>query len=209
MELERRDWFTSETVARVETRADGDGEKPERLKGHGGVYYRKDDKSTEYDIFGDGSLIERVEAGAFDRAIKEGHDVRALVDHDPSRILGRSAAGTLTLKADDVGLAYEIDVPDTQVGRDTLVSVRRGDITGSSYAFRVTREEWEDDREERRTIRRILDVDLFDVGPVTFPAFSGTDVSVAKRSLEARQFRAVRRELARRRLALTERICRS
>jgi len=207
MDLERRDWFAASAVAQVEHRAD-DEDKPERLSGHAAVYYRDEDPLTEFDIFGDGSFVERVEPGAFDRALKEGQDVRALVDHDPSRILGRSTAGTLSLSTDDAGLAYRIDVPDTQVGRDILVSVRRGDITGSSYAFRVTREEWEDDKEEHRTIRRILDVDLFDVGPVSFPAFAGTDVSVAKRSLASRKMNFARLELARRRLGLTEQICR-
>jgi HK97 family phage prohead protease len=119
--------------------------------------------------------------GAFDRAVKE-DDVRALQNHDPRLLLGRSAAGTLALEVTSEGLAYRIAPPPTSVGRDTVTLLERGDLDGSSFAFQISTGgvEW---TEERVTVggnqitiyvRNIKAVDLYDVGPVTYPAYTGT-----------------------------------
>ena len=171
MTIERR--FATAPVA-IERRSDGGV----LLRGHAAVWYRKKDPGTEYKLWGD--MVEHIDAGAFTRALKDGQDVRALFNHDASAVLGRTP-NTLRLSEDKKGLAYEIDLPDTQLARDLAASIDRGDITGSSFSFTVLREEWK--LEKDREIRIILEVDtLFDVGPVTFPAYGATDAGL--RSLE-------------------------
>lgn len=115
-------------------------------------------------------------------------DVRALLNHDPNVVLGRTLAGTLKIEEDDIGLRYEIDLPDTQAARDLAVSIERGDISQSSWGFtlRVSDEdngdEWtRTDGKDHRVIKAVRQV--FDVSPVTFPANPDTDV--ARRSLDA------------------------
>lgn len=121
-----------------------------------------------------GLFRERIAPGAFSTAIKE-DDVRALFNHDPNFVLGRTTAGTLELAQDDTGLRYEVDPPDTQWARDLMVSVQRGDVSQSSFGFQVVREEWTnpENRKELPT-RTILEARLFDVSPVTYPAYEET-----------------------------------
>jgi len=96
-------------------------------------------------------------------------------------VLGRTTSGTLRLSTDSVGLRYEVDLPDTSIGRDIAELVKRGDITGSSFKFEILGEKrFKENGTEYRTIE---DVQLFDVGPVTYPAYEAT--SVALRSDES------------------------
>jgi hypothetical protein len=126
-----------------------------------------------------GSFREIIAPGAF-KGTLDG-DIRALVDHDSGRVIGRSKAGTLRLKEDAHGLRTEIDLPDTTDGRDLAVSLERGDISGMSFGFRVTHDEWDETGEiPTRTIRS---VELFEVSAVAFPAYEGTELAL--RSLEA------------------------
>lgn len=120
---------------------------------------------------------EQIEKGAFDRALAEDQDVRFLVDHDPSRVLARTASGTLNLSSDKRGLLVQADIADTSVGRDLRVLLERGDVSQMSFGFVVTTDEWatQKDGSELRTIK---DVDLFDVSAVTFPAYPQTDAAV-------------------------------
>lgn len=128
-----------------------------------------------------GWFLEQIDPHAFDAALAD--DVRALFNHDPNLVLGRRPAGTLRLRIDATGLQYEIDVPDTSYGRDLLVSVSRGDVSQSSFQFAVVREAWDNDR----NLRTILEVrPLYDVSPVTFPAYVGTDVS-ARSKVQAKE----------------------
>lgn len=133
-----------------------------------------------YQMFGFSESISR-------EALKDADmtDVRALLNHDTNIVLGRTTAGTLRLRSDEVGLSYEIDLPDTQAGRDLAISVKRGDISQSSWGFSLNVNEDDDwtrsDAGEHRTIKRVRRV--WDVSPVTFPA--NPDTSVAKRSLES------------------------
>jgi HK97 family phage prohead protease len=138
-----------------------------------------------YVMFEDDKLVvrEKVRGTAFRNALAEKQDVRALFNHDPNLLLGRTKSGTLRLIADIRGLAYSIDPPDTQTGRDVVAAIRRGDVSGSSFAFKIrTGGEVVTRRDDPETGQRIVerdikDVDLFDVSPVTYPAYSGTDVS--------------------------------
>lgn len=131
-----------------------------------------------------GGFRERIKPGAFTRTLREKADVRALINHDPSMVLGRSTkeAGTLRMSEDDIGLKTTIDMPDTQYARDLLVSLERKDVTGMSFGFYTRSDNWLDDRDG--LIRELLDVDLFDVSVVTYPAYTATTVS--ERSLTAR-----------------------
>jgi HK97 family phage prohead protease len=121
--------------------------------------------------------------GAFTEAITK-DDVRALFNHDENFVLGRNKSGTLRLAEDETGLKYEIDPPDTSYARDLLTVVGRGDVDASSFAFRVIEDMWEyfeqdDPDEATRTppLRTIKKCELFDVSPVTYPAYPTTSVS--------------------------------
>lgn len=114
---------------------------------------------------------EIIDPHAFDSIMPKNPDVRALWNHNPDHVLGRTAAGTLSLTLDARGLAYNITAPDTTVARDLIVSMRRGDITQSSFSFICKRDQWTDNADGTVT-RRILEFsELIDVSPVTFPAF--------------------------------------
>lgn len=168
--MERR--FTNQAAdVQLETRQDG---TEGNISGYSAVYYRKGDDSTEYHLW-DGA-VERIMSGAFDRAIKEKDDVRGLFNHDPSQILGRTTAGTMKLTSDKIGLRYDIDAGDTTVARDVKEHIRRGDVTGSSFAFKVTNETWRSDGDTE--VREINEVQMFDSGPVTYPAYEGTSAAV-------------------------------
>ena len=149
------------------------------------------------------SFREKIRPGAFKRTLAEGADVRALVDHDPSKVIGRRKNNTLEVAEDKRGHKVVITPPDTQVGRDIVTSIQRGDVDQMSFGFMVREQVWQEFEDPDKTdIRELVDVDLFDVSAVTFPAY--TDTSVAVRSLEAwkadNKIRSI--DVARRRLAL-------
>jgi HK97 family phage prohead protease len=125
-----------------------------------------------------GLFVEQFAPGAFAKSMRG--DIRALIDHDTGRVIGRSTAGTLRLREDDTGLSVEIDLPDTTDGRDLAVQLERGDITGMSFGFRATREEWDESGDV--PLRTVLAADLFEVSAVAFPAYP--DTSIALRSLD-------------------------
>lgn len=141
------------------------------LVGHAAVF------NTETVIAG--MFRESIAPRAFRKSIKE-NDVRALFNHDPGQVLGRNRSGTLRLKEDDVGLWYEVDLPDTQAARDLWTLIDRGDITQSSFAFETVRElhtEPNADEGELLPLFTIKEARLWDVSPVTYPAYVQTDVS--------------------------------
>ena len=125
-----------------------------------------------------GPFRERVEPGAFRDTIAQ-DDVRALFNHDPNMVLGRTSNGTLALEERQKGLFMRATPNmDTQVGKDVTAWVKRGDIKGQSYGFTVLEDSWETkdiegEAVEHRTVKKVK---LFDVGPVTFPAEEETDV---------------------------------
>jgi|SRR6185436_3012487 len=127
---------------------------------------------------------------AVDRTINEKIDVRALIDHDPAKLMGRLSARTLVMKKDQEGLRVEIDPPDTSYSRDAMESIKRGDLTGMSFAFRTLKDQWDENTDP--PTRTVLDMRISEVSLVTFPAYPATDVDVAQRSLNAfRKERAV------------------
>jgi HK97 family phage prohead protease len=148
---------------------------------------------------GDGSTFrERIASGAFKRILATNPDTVCTFNHDMNKVLGRTTSGTLRLKEDSRGLAFECDVPDTQAGSDTYESVSRGDINACSFAFTVDDARMCDYREEefdpefdednegirgnakrmlRAIVRTIKDfAALIDVSAVTHPAYPQTSL---------------------------------
>jgi HK97 family phage prohead protease len=145
------------------------------LRGHAAVF-----NSLSEDL---GGFREQIAPGAFASAIVE-DDVRALFNHDPNYVLGRSKAGTLRMREDEQGLQVEIDPPNTAVARHILESIRRGDVSQMSFGFVVRQDSWQRTADGSH-LRTLHSVRLFDVSPVTYPAYAATDVAV--RSLAAWQ----------------------
>jgi HK97 family phage prohead protease len=125
-----------------------------------------------------GMFREVIEPGAFRSALARQDDVRALFNHDANHVLGRTKSGTLRLEEDARGLRYTVTLPDTQAGRDLWTSVQRGDVSQSSFAFSVDKDDWpKGDTRDGMPLRLIQDVHLFDVSAVTYPAYDETSVS--------------------------------
>jgi HK97 family phage prohead protease len=141
-----------------------DGDESPVIKGYAAVF---DKLMPIYDF------KEKIRKGAFARTINNA-DIRALVNHDPNYVLGRRKSETLSLAEDEKGLAVEIKPPDVQWARDLMVSMRRGDISQMSFGFESIKDEWTDDRKERT----LVEVKLFDVSVVTFPAYPQTSAKV-------------------------------
>jgi HK97 family phage prohead protease len=139
-----------------------------------------DQEANVFDIW-----IETIAPGAFDKSLQE-RDVLAVHSHDTGRVVGRKNAGTLTLRSDSKGIAFENPLPDTSDGRDLAVQIDRGDISGMSFGFRATKQEWDDASDPPR--RRILEGELYEITYTPMPVWKQTEVGL--RSLEgARQER--------------------
>lgn len=148
------------------------------IEGYGAVFFNPADAGTQYELWTD--YYERVMPGAFDEAMKRPDDVRCLFNHNVNVVLGRSKSGTLSLSVDQVGLLYSCKLPNSEWGRSLVESIQRGDVSGCSFSFRAEKTVWREEGD--KTYREIESVRLYDVGPVTFPAYESTDVSIAKRS---------------------------
>ena len=143
-----------------------------------------------------GGFTEIIQPGAFDHILARQRpklDVVALWNHDNNQLLGRTTSGTLRLIPDDRGVAFELDPPDTTLGRDLMTLCRRGDIAGCSFAFTVDNDGERVDTAEDGSMTRYIEraTGLFDVSLVTNPAYAATAVTV--RSVE--EARARQREL--------------
>jgi len=133
---------------------------------------------------------EKIRAGAFAETLGK-DDIRALFNHDPNYVLGRNRAGTLTLSEDEKGLRIESTPPDTQWARDLIVSIKRRDIDQMSFAFVTLKDEW-DEEDPQNVVRTLVKVRLYDVSPVTFPAYPATDVAVKSGEEVLLEHRAVK-----------------
>ena len=167
---------------------DEDGEN-RHISGYAAVY-----NSLSEDL---GGFYEVLEQGSFDEVMQTKPDVRALSQHDTVKVLGRTSAETLTLEADSRGLKMDIALPDTTYAADLYESVRRGDISGASFGFRVGFDDyifdWDAD-DLGLPVRRIKTIrELIEVSVVTFPAYQGTEVSAEVRSLLKRPKPAMRK----------------
>lgn len=160
MELERR--FCDRHGLHLAQRADGAGSM---IAGYAAVF-----NSLSVELWG---FREKIAPGAF--AATLGDDIRALWNHDASTVLGRTKSKTLRLAEDEVGLAIEIDPPASAASY--IETIERGDVDQMSFAFRTLEQTWDED-EEGVLIRTLLKVKLYEVSPVTFPAYPATSVGV-------------------------------
>ena len=147
------------------------------LEGYAAVY------NSETDL---GHFREVIKPGAFDDVLD--NDVRALINHDPNLILGRTTNGTLELSVDERGLKYKVKLGDQQYAKDFYESVKRGDISQSSFAFTIDEQSWN----EERTVRSVDKVrQLLDVSPVTYPAYAAATVQARDQQLDTEEANAV------------------
>lgn len=159
-------------------------DSPAKITGYAAVFYVEGDEGTEYELMP--GLVERVMPRAFNRVLedKAAQNPAALFNHDPNMILGRVNAKTLKLSKDTRGLKYEIVPPNSTVGKNVMESVRRKDVTGSSYSFVVDEAGQKFKRDKRADgtevdVRELHSVSvLYDVGPVVYPAFTGTSAGM-------------------------------
>lgn len=125
-----------------------------------------------------GSFTETIKPGAFRASIDSGRDILALADHDAGKVLGRTRSGTLQLAEDVHGLKFELQMPDTQTGRDLVALAERGDLGGCSFGFTVPKggDAWNGDHRELRA------VELHEVSIVqSWPAYAGTEIALRRR----------------------------
>lgn len=127
-----------------------------------------------------GGFVEQVDPAAFRKSLADGIPVVARYNHSDAGLLGTTAAGTLVLRSDEIGLGYDVDLPNTTTGRDVSVLAERGDLQFSSFAFRTMRDDWSL-TEQGFPLRTLYDAQLVDVAPVVTPAY--LDTSSGMRSL--------------------------
>ncbi|ETT58189.1 HK97 family phage prohead protease [Paenibacillus sp. FSL H8-0457] len=128
-----------------------------------------------------GEFYERVAKGAFARSLQE-NTIKAFWNHRSDFVLGSTKNGTLRLWEDEVGLAFELDLPNNTWGNDAYESIQRGDVDGVSFGFYVRSDSWQYLKDEDVYERTLLDVNLFEVSPTPFAAYPGSEVN--KRSIE-------------------------
>ena len=153
-----------------EVRADGD--EPPHIVG----------MPIRYNVWSDdlGGFRERVLPGSMTKTLGES-DIRGLFNHDPNMVIGRNKAQTMTLADEADGVRMDAVPPDATWATDLLASMRRKDIDQGSFGFRSIRDEWREGDE--RVVKKddlwerdLLEVQLFDVSVVTFPAFAQTRI---------------------------------
>lgn len=144
--------------------SESDGSR--RLEGYAAVF---DSETVIAELF-----REIVRPGAFRKTLQESDQV-ALWNHDTNYPLGRRSTGTLELEEDHHGLRARITLPETDWGRNAWESVQRGDVQGMSFGFDVIQDRWTRDRESL-DLRELLEIRLWEVSPVTFPAYEATEV---------------------------------
>lgn len=168
-ELERR--LIAEQPG-LEVKADENGRTV--IRGYAAVF-----ESESQDL---GGFVEVIERGAFDEVMASNPDVFGKYNH--TQVIGRTSSGTMRLMVDDRGLRYEIDPPKS--AEAVVELIQRGDVRGSSFAFRTRAadEAWQRD-DRGRMVRRIKKFSfLGDAGPVDTPAYLATETYVSKRALE-------------------------
>lgn len=142
-------------------------EKP-RIKGYPAVFNRE---SVDF-----GWFKEVIREGAFAKSLKEQPDVRALLDHNTGTIIGRTKAKNLELKEDSTGLSMVLTPIDTEDGRKAVEWVRSGVVDGMSIGFRVMEDRWS--IRDGKNFREILEIRLYEVSLVAFPAYPDTSAAI-------------------------------
>lgn len=133
-----------------------------------------------------GGFIERIAPSFFNKSRGDGWPgVLARYNHDDNMLLGTTAAETLRLSVDDIGLTYEVDAPAARA--DVFELVQRGDVAKSSFAFNVFEDDWTTN-ESGLPVRTLVSGRLYDVAPVNTPAYDDTSVGVRAFDSLARKF---------------------
>ena len=153
---------------RIEIREDDDGKRT--LTGYA-VKWEKKSKVLGYFR----KFREQFRKGAFADSLEK-DDQRFLWSHDTSKVLGRTKNGTLRLEEDDIGLRFELDLPNTTLGNDTYESIKRGDVDGVSFGFRVESDEIHEPDDDL-PLRTVTKARLLEVSAVAFPAYPDSEVS--------------------------------
>ena len=153
---------------RIEIREDDDGKRT--LTGYA-VKWEKKSKVLGYFR----KFREQFRKGAFADSLEK-DDQRFLWSHDTSKVLGRTKNGTLRLEEDDIGLRFELDLPNTTLGNDTYESIKRGDVDGVSFGFRVESDEIHEPDDDL-PLRTVTKARLLEVSAVAYPAYPDSEVS--------------------------------
>ncbi|HGO9409091.1 TPA: HK97 family phage prohead protease [Bacillus cereus] len=156
-------------ITKLSTR-DATEEQPSKITGYAAVFNSKTTIGGWFD--------EVIEPGAFARSLSENSDIRALFNHNWDNVLGRTKSGTLRLEEDEKGLKFEIELPNTSVGRDLAESMSRGDINQCSFGFWITEENW--DYNVEPALRTIEEVELYEISVVSIPAYDDTEASLVR-----------------------------
>lgn len=158
-------------ITKLQTRNATENEPP-KITGYAAVFNSKTSIGDFFD--------EIIEPGAFSRSLSENGDIRALFNHNWDNVLGRTKSGTLYLEEDERGLKFEIELPNTSVGRDLAESMARGDINQCSFGFWIDngKETW--DYSVEPALRTIHEVELFEISIVSLPAYDDTEASIVR-----------------------------
>lgn len=182
----RKDRLTRSVITDLKTRAEQEGEM--LIEGYFAVFNRQTELWP--------GAFEEIDSGAFDKTL--GNDVRALINHDTSLVLGRNKANTLELKTDSHGLWGSIRInPNDMDAVNLYERVKRGDVDQCSFGFNILSEEteWKEDGIVKWTIKEI---DLHEVSVCTFPAYEETGVQARMNEVtqhKERQMEAKKNEL--------------
>jgi len=158
-------------ITHVQTRSQDDG--PIRISGYAAVFNSRTSIGNWFD--------EIIAPGAFDKSISaKNADIRALINHDWDKVIGRTKAKTLTLREDEKGLNFEIELPNTSYARDLAESMERGDIDQCSFGFFVDdgKERW--DYSQEPALRTLEEVELYEVSIVSLPAYEDTEAALVR-----------------------------
>lgn len=189
--MERTIKQTRSLQTELKTRAEPDGQDM-YIEGYFAVFNRQTELWP--------GAFEEIFPGAFDETL--GNDIRALINHDTTLVLGRNKSGTLELKADSHGLWGRIKInPNDSDAVNLYERVKRGDVDQCSFGFNILEEltDWRDDGTVKWTIKKI---DLHEVSVCTFPAYE--DTGVQARKAEVSQYK--QRQLEMRKNQLKERL---
>lgn len=147
--------------------------EPIKISGYAAVFNSRTSIGDWFD--------ETISPGAFDKSISaKNADIRALYNHNWDNVLGRTKASTLTLREDDKGLNFEIELPNTSYARDLAESMERGDIDQCSFGFFVEegKERW--DYSQEPALRTLEEVELYEISIVSIPAYDDTEAALVR-----------------------------
>jgi HK97 family phage prohead protease len=159
-------------------------DEPNRLHGYAAKFGTPSEVLFDAEVC-KGPFVEVIRPGAFTNSLRDHPDVRALYNHQAGAVLGRTKAGTLKIWEDEVGLGFDLTLPDTSVARDLRESLRRGDIDGCSFGFFVIRDEVVPGRKGEPATRYLDEIHVYEITPATtFPAYLATEVNLRSIRIE-------------------------